>query len=183
MKMLIIAACFLLLFTFPFTKSFAQGPYRYHADTPDRYWLDLGVGKSSSGYSSVVWDANIQISDTWFVTGRLEGEPKDISSFGFNPGVGIYSYDILAGKILNRKSGFFTISAGLGIVQVVSKAGNDNNNSKTNSYTLGLPILVQRYFTLAPPVGFGIGGYINLNTIRPTAGITLNLAIGHFAYQ
>jgi len=179
--MSIISGCFLMMFTFSFIKSYGQGPYHYQANIPDYYWLDLGAGKSSSGYSSVVWDANVQVSDSWLITGRLQGELNNLSSFGFKRGAGIYAYDLLAGRMLNQKFGLLIVSAGLGLVNVVSSAAAPNgayNNSTTNIQTVGVPILIQSYLVSLQTFGFGISGYINLNTIRCTAGITLNLAIG-----
>jgi hypothetical protein len=181
MKMSIIAACFLMMLTFSFTKSFGQNPYHYPANIPDSYWLDLGAGKSSSGFSSIVWDANAQISDSWFITGRLQGELNSFSSFGFKRGAGIYAYDLLAGRMLNQKFGFLILSTGFGLVDVVSSApahAGVYNNSTTTIQTVGVPILIQSYLASLQTFDFGISGYINLNTIRCTAGITLNLAIG-----
>jgi hypothetical protein len=179
--MLIITACFLMMLTFSFTKSFGQGTYQYQTNIPVSYWLDLGAGKSSSGFSSVVWDVNAKISDSWFITGRLQGELNSFSSFGFKRGAGIYAYDLLAGRLLNQKFWFIIVSAGFGLVDVVSSATTYNgvyNNSITTIQTVGVPILIQSYLASLQTVDFGICGYINLNTVRCTAGITLNLAIG-----
>ena len=175
----IITGCLLMIFTLSLKKSFGQGPIS--ANVPNSYWLDLGAGKSTSGYGAFVWDANVQISDSWFITGRLQGELNSFSSFGFNRGTGLYAYDLLAGKILNQKFGPLILSAGVGLVDIVSSVGGPGSgysNSTTNVQTVGVPILIQSYLVSLHTFGLGVSGYIHLNTVRCTGGVTLNLAIG-----
>jgi len=183
--MSIITACFLMMFAFSFIKSSGQEVYR--ANIPNSYWLDLGAGISSSGYGTVVWDANVEVSQNWFITGRLQGELNNFSSFGFNRGAGLYAYDLLMGKMLNQRFGPLILSAGVGLVDIVSPGGGPGsgyNNSTTNIQTVGVPILIQSYLVSLHTFGLGVSGYINLNTVRCTAGVTVNLAIGQIeAYK
>lgn len=181
MKKSIITGCFLMIFTFSLIKSRGQDLIR--ANVPNSYWLDLGAGKSSSGFATVVWDANAQVSANWFITGRLQGELNNISSVGFSHGTGIYAYDLLAGRMLNQKFGLLILSAGLGLVHIISNVGAPRsgfNNLTTNIQTAGVPILIQSYLVSMHTFGLGLSGYVNLNTVRCTAGVTLNLAIGQF---
>jgi hypothetical protein len=177
--------CFtLLLLASTELKLYAQDAKADTAKIPPSYWATLGFGPSSLGSVSGMLNVNLQIAGQWVITGSWQNEVNNL--FGRSPAyfVQVNTYNLLAGEIYKQKISFITVSAGLGAVNVISHNGytdhylNYVETNQQNRFTVGIPIMVQVDVAELRVAGIGINAYANLNTIRPTAGLTLNVAIG-----
>jgi len=150
---------------------------------PNAYWASFGAGASSLGALSGMYSVNVQIPHNWLVTVDLDGGAnRSGKTYDTNYSQSVISFNILAGKMARQKFSLFTLSAGLGLVDVHTGLGSyglqDAPYINKDQYTLGIPIVIQGYLVGLQAFGIGFSGNINLNTIKPTAGINLSFALG-----
>jgi hypothetical protein len=179
MKTNTIAALTMLVLIVAFNRGFSQAVPNDSTKIPKSYWGSLGVGQSSLGAFAGKLDANAEFANRLLVTASFQGETNSILG-----GTQLASYNLLLGKIFKQRISMFTLSAGIGLVNVTTKSFNlfSTEPSVSTSQTgIGLPIVIQGYLVAGQTVGFGVSGYLNLNTVKTTAGITFSLAIGHLA--
>jgi hypothetical protein len=183
MKIILVYTTILLL-AVTSTRSFAQESRRDSAKTPKSYWATFGLGYSSLGALAFHLDANAEAWNKCVITANLQTEVSDLFGKAASNNFQVNTYNLLAGKIFKQKVTFITVSAGLGIVDVITYNGYDKGffdfvkTSQNSQFTVGVPIIVQWYGVVTEVVGFGINGYVNLNTVRTTAGFTINIALG-----
>jgi len=179
MKRKIMIAVIMLVLTVAFDKGFSQGMQSDTAKMPNGYWGSLGLGETSLGFFTGRADANAELSDGYLIAGSAQVESSSV--FG---GTEVDSYDILFGKIFKQGISMFTLSAGLGLVNVTTKSSTLFSTAPqvTTSQTgIGLPIVIQGYLVAGQTFGFGVSGFLNLNTVKTTAGVMFSLAIGRLA--
>jgi hypothetical protein len=174
----------ILLFAITFTRSFAQSASRDSTKTPKSYWATFGLGYSSLGSIAAHLDGNAEIWNKCVITANLQTEVSDFFGKAGTTNFQVTTYNLLAGKIFKQKLTFITVSAGLGLVDVNTYNGYDKGilvfvkTDSKNQFIGGVPIIIQWYGVINEVVGFGINGYVNLNTVRTTAGFTINIALG-----
>jgi hypothetical protein len=129
---------------------------------PHAYWLAGGLGGSSRGIE-LMSNANAELGHKWLVTGTAQ-----IESAAFGSGEDVEQFNVLGGKIFKEKASLFSVSAGLGIVYI-------------NKATVGIPVLFQVYLVGGQFIGIGLNACANLNPTEPTAGFSINIALGRMA--
>ena len=164
---------------------------------PKSYWGTFGFGASTIDYAFTA-ALNAELSGNYVVSASAQAEFNRFEINILGPASGdftyVYNYDLLFGKIFKQRISFFTISAGLGVINytsytdsvyVISQGSGLFNSTygavtinQRNRYALNIPILLQGYLVIAKPVAIGFSGYVNLNRVHTTAGITLNIALG-----
>ncbi|MDB5132068.1 MAG: hypothetical protein JWR02_1817 [Mucilaginibacter sp.] len=176
------------------TAAFGQAAATNNINAKHNYWGSLGFGPTTFGSSVLGGDLNAEIANQWVISAESKVE---LQSF-LSSNVTVTTYDILAGKIFKQKFSFITVSAGLGLVDLntVTTSTNAPTVSSTpqnqftltfpsytwhDQYALNIPIEVQMYFVPVTPFAVGVGAYVNLNTIRTTAGFTVRLALGRMS--
>jgi hypothetical protein len=189
---------FILLLVVTRGKSFAQHATADSVKLPKSYWATLGVGGSSLGSLTGAATANAEVWNKTMVTIGSQAEVNNLKLVGPPPGnyISLTNQNLLFGKVFKQKLTFIAASIGVGVINVVSYTDstyfvshNQNgfldlsnyNTVKThqkNQKAINIPILVQGYILVAEPVGFGFNAYLNLNKLRTTAGVTINIALG-----
>jgi len=163
-----------------YVKAFRMAGYRKAFGDgiiiPRSYWGSLGIGTGSLGSFTFSVNANQEFSYRLLITACAQAETN--AFFGSTT---IASYGVLAGEVFKQKFSLFTVSAGLSIVNVGTSSGFFNSVPVTSQTTIGIPILIQGYLVGLQTVGLGLNAYANLNSIRSTLGLTLNLALGRMA--
>ncbi len=190
----------LIIFAFVLTFSNSFGQFAKPDSTKQAlksYWATLGFGASTIGYAFTA-ALNAELPGSYVVSAYAQAEFNRFAINVLGPPSGdftyVYNYDLLCGKIFKQRISFFTISAGLGVINytsytdsiyVISQGSGLFNSTygavrinPRDRYALNIPILLQGYLVIAKPVAIGISGYVNLNSIHTTAGITLNIALG-----
>jgi len=135
------------------------------ADTtqiPRAYWIAGGLGGSTQGVE-IMGNANAELDHNWLITGTAQ-----IESGVFGGGREVEQFNLMGGKIHKWSRSFFSYSAGLSLVYV-------------DKITVGIPVLFQIYGVAGQFIGIGINACANLNPTTPTAGLSLNIALGRIA--
>ena len=173
---------------------------RLRADTikqPKSYWAAFNAGGGTLGYESA-FTLNAEIKKNYFLAGSVQAETNriDLELFGPEQGrfVNVYNFNLQFGKVFKQQISFLTVSSGLGLVRYdaftntfisspyqTSYFGGENKVTvadRINRYSLNVPVLLQGYVVIASPIAIGINAYVNLNTVRTTAGISFIIALG-----
>lgn len=156
----------LTLITFIYKTGFSQASHPDSNKVPHAYWVGGGIGGSTEGIELMA-NANAELGHHWLITGTAQ-----LESYVVGGGLTVISYNLLGGKIYKQKASLFSFSAGLGAVSF------DDHPSKV---TVGVPVLLQTYWVIGQTFGFGLNATANLNSIQPTAGLSLNIALGRIA--
>jgi hypothetical protein len=164
-KLHLIAFAILFVLTGIFTNAVGQTTRRDSTRIPKAYWVGSGGGFSFLGDVEIMYNANAEIGNHWLITSLAQVEAKFFGSGNAN----IFTFGLQAGKVYKRGTGIFALSAGFAIMRV--------NDQKT----AGVPVLIQAHTVILQTVGFGINLYANLNTISPSAGLNLTVALGRMA--
>jgi hypothetical protein len=139
------------------------------------YWANMGVGKSlydlTLGVSASMQFSQIIVGGRFTYSTDLYWEP-DI--FGFDPTPDpptyeIYDLGILIGYSTKKPQsfGFASIAAGVGMM------GGDLYET-----AFGVPIEAQLFITPSSTFGFGIYGYLNLNSEKTFSGVLFCIQLG-----
>ncbi len=190
MKIRIIIYICIPMLAFIFTTASAQvstkdSTNKDAAQIPRCYWAGFGLGASTLGALAGNVNVNAEISNQWIITANAEIEANRFLNFSSSPNVQVTTYNVLAGKIYKGKISFFTLSAGIGLVDVYTYNNpglfSDAPVHKSDQYTVGVPLLIQWYVIRFQAVGIGLSGYANLNTIQTTAGFNISVVFGRIA--
>ena len=191
------------LFIFITSKSAAQYAKKdsiknTNLTVPKSYWATLGLGGGTVGITAAA-TANAQLGGHSMVSASAQTE-QNVQSYYYGVPSGkfaeVNNYNLLLGGLFKQRVSFISVSTGLGIVHSISyidsvyvasrttdiiytitKYGSTKINQNAR-YALNIPLLVQGYIVVAEPVGFGFNAYLNLNSVRTTAGLTVNIALG-----
>lgn len=158
-KSLIPLCIFLLLVC---KSTLAQTTKSDTTQIPRAYWVAGGLGASSQGIE-LMSNANAELGHSWLITSTAQ-----IESGIFGGGREVEQFNLMIGKIHKWQGSFMSYSAGLSIVYV-------------DKITVGIPVLFQIYGVAGQFIGLGINACANLNPTTPTAGLSLNIALGHIA--
>jgi len=185
MKFTLIAGILLLL---THLNAYSQDTTKNRSNIPRCYFIGFGVGGSSLGSFSAMLNANIEIKNQWLLGVNIQGE-SNTALFDGHKGneADVNTASFLIGKIYKQPNRFVTLSTGLSFVEVYTR---DNNGgifgsitNKRTRHTIGIPLAVQGYLAGFKTLGIGLSGYVNLNTIKTTAGFSVNFALGHMPTQ
>ena len=133
-------------------------------------WISAGFGTGTLGCTSFMGTFNIMGSNKRLASLGVQGdELKNNSSLG--------CFNLTTGRVIKLKRSLFTLSAGVAFVdRQTPKANSTNSTDYNDQITIGIPVLLQGYFITEQHLGFGVNGYLSLNTIRTIAGFTINIA-------
>ncbi len=152
-------------------------------DNP-RYWLNAGVGGSSSGLSgglSLSYEAGKNLFTFRYIGSSKYGEDK---LGGYTTAEKIRDIGPLYGRIIKGKFGYASISGGINLVTGV-KHGEFlgiinwvNTYEKIRITTIGIPLEAQFFFTPVSFLGIGATAFANLNPEKSFWGLLLCIQFG-----
>ncbi len=178
--------CLRLIFLIPFTLF--QGNL-FSQDTSNnikesRYWLNAGLGASSSGLSgglSISYQPDWKFISLRFINSSRYGEGW---LGGNTTSENIWDIGALYGLIAKGKYGYASISGGVSLVggnkhgEFLGIIGWINTYEKIPILTIGIPLEGQLFFTPFSFLGIGINGFANLNPNRSFSGVLISLQVG-----
>lgn len=155
-------------------------------DTPNRpryYWFTGGLGIGTQRSIVVIGALNAEVTHNMILTADAGFHTND---FPFKEGtrLAIASYNLMAGRMFTTSRLLFNVSAGIGYSRGYiayyswSNLSASTLSSKKTKGSVNFPIAFQGYFTPLRFLGIGLGGFINLNSIKTTGGVTLSYALG-----
>lgn len=163
--------CVLLVSIFS-TKSYAQIVKNDSTGFRPSIWGSVGLGTSSLGSFSGMASVNAEVIGHFILSANGTAESD---AFIFS-NTDVTTVNLLAGTLLKQKYFLLALSGGLGYVNAYQL--NPNSGIGANRSGLNIPLMAQGYFVLAPGFGLGVGAYLNLNSIKTTAGLTASIAFG-----
>lgn len=179
MKMTITTFAFVLLVSFFSTGSLAQQVTRDSTWYRPSIWGSAGLGISSLGFLSGLASVNVEASAHFVLSANATAESGSLIFSNSD----VTSVNLLAGTILKQKYFLLALSAGLGYVNVYqvdpsSQFVYGQTVTGTNRSAVNIPVMAQGYFAVSPGFGLGLGGYLNLNSIKTTTGLVVSIAFG-----
>jgi hypothetical protein len=153
---------------------------------PHAWWLNMGFGIGTLRSLSANIGVQAEIPKQWLISASFQTEPNHFgekSLGGAVHDVEINSGDLLLGKIYKQTYSFWSVSAGLSLVNMdihdsYGVFPGAPASTQNNRYTIGIPIVVQGYVVGLQCAGIGLNGYVNLNTLQTTAGFQFQVALG-----
>jgi hypothetical protein len=184
MKITSIALIAALCLLFTVTNTFCQDTIKRTKSLPRCYFVSVGLGGSSLGAYSTMVKFNVEIKNQWLLGANFMSETNTKLFNGRSDNeTDVNTTNLLAGKIFKQYGLIGSLSTGLGLVEVYTRNNNNGTLSSTGieqtKHTVGIPIVAQGYVVLFKTVGLGLGAYANINTIKTTAGFSLNFALGY----
>jgi hypothetical protein len=136
----------------------------------DTYWMGLGLGVGSEDLGgqlngSYQFGANLLSLRTAITVGPFDD--------GFN------DYALLYGRATRPAHSRYHVSAAAGIA-LVDGCNSDGflGGCQDKPTVVGLPLELQAFWRPGKLVGVGLYGFVNLNSSRSFAGLTLGLQVG-----
>ncbi len=146
-------------------------------------WGSAGFGISTYG---LVLNAHIAFQqDAHLFTANMNYNME----FGFSSEYApdnILELSFLYGRSYGNSSLIMSYSTGLGYVRVDKYIGEsytpygDKYQKRDVNSTVGLTVQGEILSLLYDNIGYGLTGFVNLNTIQPFAGITMSIYVGKF---
>lgn len=179
MKIPITTLFLLLLVSFFSTRSLAQALTKDSTGFRPSIWGSVGLGTSSLGFISGLASVNVEAAGHFILSANATEESNSLIFSNVN----VTTVNVLAGTIFKEKYFLLALSAGLGYANVYnvdpsSEFVYGKPVTGANRNTVNIPVMAQGYAVLAPGFGLGLGGYLNLNSIKTTAGVTVSIAFG-----
>ena len=158
--------CSIVVFLFIFTNSTCA-----QSNKQRFYWLNFGFGGGSVGEegASVNLNAACQFNKNLL--------SMRIISCGELFGTNLNDYSLLYGRVLTSSTVLVSFGGGLGIVDGSISHGLFSAKEKIEM-TIGLPIEAQLFYRPLRILGFGLYGFVNINSKKSFQGCTLSLQIG-----
>lgn len=158
-----------------------ESPYK---TTDSNYWIELGVGGSSSGFAEglgISYQTNNNLISVRLISNSKYGE--SVGGGNTTP-ESILEIGALYGLISKRPFGYVSLSGGLGLVSGKIHGEYLGNINWINTYeqrkvlTFGIPLEAQFFLTPFRKVGVGVSTFADINPKRTFGGIMLCLQIG-----
>lgn len=148
------------------------------------YWLDGGIGGSSSGLAgglSISAQSGRSLFSLRYVSSSRYGESW---LGGYTTPEKVWDIGPLYGLIAKGKWVYASISGGISLVggtkhgMYLGSPGWINTYEKVSLTTVGIPLEIQLFFTPFSSFGIGVHGFANLNLKRSYFGILICLQCG-----